>query len=76
MKEVLSSENIKYAYLDITESFLYLKMFLKLRDNRSEFDDIRKIGRVGLPCISINDGERIVFEITDSIINNFKNGNS
>lgn len=61
-KEYLSNNNIKFLYLDITENMLYLKKFLKIRDNRPEFDEIKKAGRVGLPCIVINDGEQIFFD--------------
>lgn len=62
MKEFLSSENIRFLYLDITENMLNLKNFLKYRDKAPEFDEIRKSGRVGLPCIVINNGEEIIFD--------------
>ncbi|WP_352419759.1 hypothetical protein [Proteiniborus sp.] len=62
MKEFLSNENIKFLYLDITENMLNLKNFLKYRDTAPEFDEIKKAGRVGLPCIVINNGEEIVFD--------------
>lgn len=42
-----------------------LKKFLKYRDNRPEFDDIKKSGKVGLPCIVINDGEQIIFNVSE-----------
>ncbi len=41
---------------------LHLKKFLKIRDNRPEFDEIKKAGKVGLPCIVINDGEQVIFD--------------
>ncbi len=41
---------------------LNLKKFLKYRDEYAEFDQIKKEGSIGLPCIVINDGERIVFD--------------
>lgn len=61
-KEYLSKHNIRHVYLDITENMFNLKKFLKYRDTREEFDEIKKAGRVGLPCIVINDGERILFD--------------
>lgn len=64
MKEFLSSENIRFLYLDISENMLNLKTFLKYRDSAPEFDEIKKAGRVGLPCIVINNGEEIVFDKT------------
>ena len=62
MKEFLSKNNINFIYLDITESMLYLKKFLKYRDNCSEFEEIRKEGSVGIPCIMVNNGEKFIFE--------------
>jgi len=67
-KEYLSNNNIKFLYLDITENMLYLKKFLKIRDNRPEFDEIKKAGRVGLPCIVINDGEQVIFDYKKLIV--------
>lgn len=38
-----------------------LRSFLHYRDNHPAFDEIKEKGRVGLPCIVINDGEKIIF---------------
>lgn len=54
--------DIKFAYLDISENIANLKRFLKYRDNFEEFDEIKKADRVGLPCIVIDDGEKILFD--------------
>lgn len=62
MKEFLSNENVDFVYLDISENMINLKRFLKYRDNSPVFDEIKKSGRVGLPCIVINDGEEIIFD--------------
>ena len=64
-KEYLSKNNIKYLYLDITENMLNLKRFIKYRDNYPEFQEIKDSGRVGLPCIVINDGEKILFDYNE-----------
>lgn len=61
-KEFLSENGIEFIYLDITENMINLKRFLKLRDERPEFKEIKAAGRVGLPCIVINDGEKIIFD--------------
>ncbi len=65
MKEFLSEKDIEHIYIDITASMLNLKKFLKQRDNRPEFDEIRKSGRVGLPCVMINKGEKFIFDQTE-----------
>ena len=56
------SKEIKHVYLDVSEGMLNLKMFLKYRDHYKEFDEIKKKGSIGLPCIVVNDGERIIFD--------------
>lgn len=64
-KEYLSKNNIKYAYVDVTESMFNLKSFLKYRDNYREFDKIKEKGYIGLPCIVINKGEKIIFDYNE-----------
>jgi len=63
VKELLSENNIQFLYIDITDGMLNLKRFLKYRDNRPEFEEVRKAGRVGLPCLVVSDGdeEKIIF---------------
>lgn len=39
-----------------------LKKFLKYRDNYEEFKEIKEEGSVGIPCIVINKGEKIIFD--------------
>ncbi|TDT62740.1 hypothetical protein [Fonticella tunisiensis] len=65
MKEFLSQNNIKFAFLDISESLFNLKMYLKYRDFRPEFDEIKKAGRIGIPLIVVNDGEKLFFDRPD-----------
>lgn len=61
-KEFLSKKGVEFIYLDITENMLNLKKFLKYRDNEPVFKEIREAGRVGLPCIVINNGEEFIFD--------------
>lgn len=42
-----------------------LKRFLKYRDNYEEFKEIKESGKVGLPCIVVDDGEKILFDYKD-----------
>lgn len=65
MKEYLSKHNIKFQHLDISENMINLKRFLKYRDNYPQFEKIKKAGTIGLPCIVINDGEEIVFGLSE-----------
>jgi glutaredoxin-related protein len=62
LKEFLSNNDINFEYIEITDSIRNLKIYLKLRDTRPEFDEIKRIGRVGIPFIMIDNGERFIFE--------------
>lgn len=48
--------------MDITGSTYNLKLYLQYRDNRSEFEEIKKQGKVGIPFISVNNGEKLIFD--------------
>lgn len=61
-KEYLSENNVKYLYLDVSENMINLKRFLKYRDDYDEFNSIKENGSIGLPCIVIDDGEKIIFD--------------
>lgn len=55
MREFLSSNGIEFNYIDITGSILNLRAFLKIRDNREEYNEIREKGRVGIPLVVVED---------------------
>ena len=71
-KEFLSENGVKFVYRDITESMLNLKLFLNHRDTHPSFNEIREEGRVGLPCLVMNRGEEIVFDVKLLDIKDFK----
>ena len=59
-KEYFENVNYKYEFVNITESMKNLKEFLALRDNRKEFDDVKKFGYVGIPAILTDDNKIIL----------------
>lgn len=61
MKEFLSQNNVEFTYVEVTESMRTLKAFLHYRDNHPAFKEVKNAGRVGLPCIVLNEGEKILF---------------
>lgn len=65
MKEFLSKNGIGFEYIDITDSMRNLKIYLKLRDTRPEFDRIKNNARVGIPFIMIDNGDKLIFEQPD-----------
>lgn len=62
MKEFLSNNGIIYEYIDITDSMRNLKIYLSIRDTRPEFEEIKKVGRVGIPFIMLGKGEKLIFD--------------
>ena len=55
-KEELEKAGVEFVYLNISESLLFLKQFLKLRDTRAVFEPIKARGQIGIPCILEEDG--------------------
>lgn len=60
MKEVLSQNNVKYAYIDICESVGSLKKFLTIRDSAAEYEKVRRTHRAGIPMIVIDDTVNLI----------------
>lgn len=55
-KEELEAAGVAFVYMNISDSLLALKQFLKLRDSDPQFDEIRSRGKIGIPCILREDG--------------------
>ncbi len=70
-KEDLDKAGIPYVYLDFADRLLNLKTFLKLRDSNEVFDEVKKNGFIGIPCIVLEDGT-VTLE-WDSLINKESN---
>lgn len=52
----LDKAGVEYEYLDFSENLRNLKEFLKIRDDSAVFDEVRKKGSIGIPCIVEEDG--------------------
>ena len=52
----LTEARAEYEFCDFADSLLYLKEFLKLRDECDLFNDLREAGKIGIPCILRDDG--------------------
>jgi glutaredoxin-related protein len=59
LKEFLEANQVRFTFIDILDSLGKLKMFLKHRDSLPEFDAVKQKGSIGIPFISVNDGEWI-----------------
>ncbi len=56
IKNQIVGKEDKYNYIDMAEHVLYLKEFLKLRDNEEAFVEAKKNGQAGIPCFVLEDG--------------------
>lgn len=54
-REDLDRAGVPYEYLDFSDSLKNLKEFLVLRE-APLFDEVRREGRIGIPCIQREDG--------------------
>ena len=55
-REELDKAGITYEFLDFGENLQNLKDFLKIRDGNSLFEEARREGKIGIPCIVREDG--------------------
>ena len=60
--EELQRQNISYREVDITASMANLKEFIRLRDDKPQFEGRKQWGMVGVPCLVTKTGQYI-FEI-------------
>ncbi|WP_427170981.1 glutaredoxin [Fusobacterium nucleatum] len=59
-QEYFKKINYKYEFINITESMENLKEFLYLRDTSKEFDEIKDLKYIGIPCILTDDNKIIL----------------
>jgi len=52
----LQKANVEFLFCDFADSLIYLKEFLKIRDENSLFDGVREKGSIGIPAIVKEDG--------------------
>ena len=55
-QEDLDKAGVAYEYLDFSEDLRNLKAFLTIRESCPLFDEVRKNGGIGIPCIVGEDG--------------------
>ncbi|NLW52168.1 MAG: glutaredoxin [Tissierellia bacterium] len=54
--KILDKLKIEHKYVDITQNTNNMREFLKLRDTREEFKEIKELGLIGIPCFLMPDG--------------------
>ena len=52
----LDAAGVAYEYNDFADNLSALKEFLGIRDGNALFDEVRRAGGIGIPCIVREDG--------------------
>ena len=52
----LDAAGTKYTFCDFSENLLNLKNFLMIRDQNDVFEEVKREGKIGIPCIVYDDG--------------------
>lgn len=53
----LKQANVSFEFYDFADNLANLKTFLSIRDSSALFDDARREGYIGIPCIVDEDGK-------------------
>jgi glutaredoxin-related protein len=52
----LDAAGTAYIFCDFSDNLLNLKNFLKIRDQNDVFEEVKREGKIGIPCIVYDDG--------------------
>ena len=55
-RKELDASGIAYEFYEFGDNLANLKAFLSLRDSLPLFDDVKKQGSIGIPCMIREDG--------------------
>ena len=55
-REELDRAGVTYEFLDFGDNLKNLKEFLKIREGNPLFDEARREGNIGIPCLVEEDG--------------------
>ena len=47
----LDGAGVAYEFLDFSEDLRNLKEFLRIRDTDAQFQSVKEVGSIGIPCI-------------------------
>ena len=52
----LDAAGIQYTFIEFSDNLKNLKEFLVIRDNNPVFKEVKREGKIGIPCILNDDG--------------------
>lgn len=79
--KVLRRNKVEVEYIDMVSNLKKMKEFLKYRDTRKEFEQIKLDGKIGIPMFLLEDGS-IEFDVTklpgvtDDLVDDTEENNS
>lgn len=52
----LDAAGTAYIFCDFADDLAHLKAFLKIRDTEPVFENLKREGKIGIPCMVFDDG--------------------
>ena len=52
----LDAAGKQYVFCDFADDLSHLKAFLKIRDEDPQFNELKREGKIGIPCLVHEDG--------------------
>lgn len=52
----LDAAGTAYTFCDFADDLAHLKAFLRIRDTESVFEEVKREGKIGIPCVVYDDG--------------------
>ena len=52
----LDAAGTAYTFCDFADDLAHLKAFLKIRDTEPVFENLKREGKIGIPCMVFDDG--------------------
>ena len=54
--EELKAADVQYEFRDFKDDLMWLRIFLKMREESALFQQVKENGAIGIPCIVKEDG--------------------
>lgn len=52
----LDETDTQYTFCEFADDLAHLKAFLKIRDTDPAFEEVKREGKIGIPCLVSEDG--------------------
>ena len=55
-RKLFDEKGVSFEYKDFADELINLKTFLNFRETLPVFDEVKRAGAIGIPCIVLEDG--------------------